>query len=79
LSPNSRAKGEKMNADLETAPASVDNPEDMLVHEWRRERLASLGLAGALADAFADVVDWHVVADLVGCGCPPYLALRIAW
>ena len=68
-----------MNAELATAPVSFDNPEDLLVHEWRRERLASLGLAGALADAFADFVDWHVVADLVGRGCSPYLALRIAW
>jgi hypothetical protein len=32
-----------------------------------------------LADSFADDVDWHQIADLVGRGCPPRLALEIAW
>ena len=32
-----------------------------------------------LAEFFADFVDWHVIADLVARGCPPYLALRIVW
>jgi hypothetical protein len=68
-----------MSVDLPAASVSVDGPEDVLVHEWRRERLRSLGVAELLADFFADFVDWHLVADLVGRGCPPYLALRIAW
>jgi hypothetical protein len=68
-----------MNADLATTPVSFDEPEDLLVHEWRRERLQSLGVPDVLADSFADFVDWHVIADLVGRGCPADLALRIAW
>ena len=68
-----------MNADLAATSLSFDSPDDALVHEWRRERLRSLGVTELLADSFADFVDWNVVADLVGRGCPPYLALRIAW
>ena len=49
------------------------------MHEWRCERLRSLGVPELLADFFADFVDWHVIADLVARGCPPYLALRIVW
>ena len=41
--------------------------------------LRSLGVPELLADFFADFVDWHVIADLVARGCPPYLALRIVW
>jgi hypothetical protein len=26
---------------------------------------------------FADLVDWHAIADLVARGCPPTLALKI--
>ena len=53
--------------------------EDGRVHEWRRQQLESLGLPGPLARLFADRVDWHEVADLVGQGCPLHLALEIAW
>ena len=53
--------------------------EDVVVHEWRREQLQCLGLPKILADSFADDVDWHLIADLVGRGCPPGLALEIAW
>jgi hypothetical protein len=53
--------------------------EDVLVHEWRREQLQCQGVPKILADSFADVVDWHQIADLVGRGCPPHLALEIAW
>ena len=65
--------------DLAATRATFDGFEDRLVHEWRRERLRSLGVPESLADSFADFVDWHEIADLVGRGCPPYLALRIAW
>jgi hypothetical protein len=51
--------------------------EHVLVHEWRTEQLQSLGLATLLAARFASVVDWHEVADLVGRGCSPELALEI--
>ena len=49
-----------------------------LVHEWRTEQIARLGVPRLLARAFADTVDWHEVAALVERGCPPLLALEIA-
>ena len=66
-----------------TAPSSEDRAEleqeeqDERVHAWRVERLQSLGLPRLVAETFADHVDWHVVAGLVGRGCSPYLAVEI--
>jgi hypothetical protein len=51
--------------------------EELLVHVWRAEQLQHLGLHRILAEAFADVVDWHVLADLIARGCAPELALEI--
>jgi len=51
--------------------------EDLLVYEWRLAQLIRLGVPWALAQASADHVDWHQVAQLVHRGCPPRLALRI--
>jgi len=51
--------------------------EDVLVHAWRTEQLGRLGLSRLLAETFADLVDWHAVAQLVGRGCPPEVALQI--
>jgi hypothetical protein len=51
--------------------------EERLVREWRTEQLLRLGLPHAIAETFADVVDWHQLADLVEHGCPPDLALEI--
>jgi hypothetical protein len=51
--------------------------EDLLVREWRTLQLQRLGLSCLLASRFADVVDWHEVAELVKRGCPPELALKI--
>jgi hypothetical protein len=51
--------------------------EELLVHEWRTEQLLRLGLPRTLAETFADLVDWHALAALVECGCPPRLALEI--
>lgn len=51
--------------------------EDLLVHDWRAERLRELGLTRRLADMFADRVDWRAVAALVERGCPAELALEI--
>jgi hypothetical protein len=51
--------------------------EELLVHEWRAEQLQRLGLHRVLAEAFADLVDWHVLAELVARGCAPELALDI--
>ena len=47
------------------------------VHQWRVTQLKRLGIPGPLAEADADTVDWHQIADLVQRGCPPQLALRI--
>jgi len=54
-----------------------DDPEELLVHEWRAEQLLRLGLPRTLAETFADLVDWHAMADLIESGCPPRLALEI--
>ena len=51
--------------------------EELLVHNWRVDRLTRLGVPGSLAEVYADRLDWHRVARLVQRGCPPRLALRI--
>jgi hypothetical protein len=55
----------------------LDDDEDVVVHEWRAEQLRSLGVHRTFADAFAGLVDWHEIADLVARGCSPELALEI--
>jgi hypothetical protein len=52
--------------------------EDIAVAEWQAEQLEGLGIPRRLARKFAEVVDWHDVAQLVDRGCPPELALEIA-
>jgi hypothetical protein len=52
--------------------------EELRVYAWRVEQLAKLGLSSMIADAVANLVDWHEVARLVQKGCPPELALEIA-
>jgi hypothetical protein len=47
------------------------------VHCWRVSQLARLGIPRPLAEAYAECVDWHQIAELVQRGCPPQLALRI--
>ena len=54
----------------------IDHDEP-LTHDWRARQLARLGIPRALAEAVADHVDWHQIAALVRCGCPPRLALQI--
>ena len=54
-----------------------DSEEELLVHAWRAEQLRRLGLHRILAETFADLVDWHALAELVEHGCPPELALDI--
>jgi hypothetical protein len=51
--------------------------EALAVRAWRTEQLRRLGLPYILAEAFADLVDWHAVADLVERGCTLSLALDI--
>lgn len=60
-----------------TVESATEN-EERRVYAWRIEQLAKLGLSTLIADAVADVVDWHEVARLVDKGCPPELALEIA-
>jgi hypothetical protein len=51
--------------------------EERSVHAWRVLQLTGLGIPGALAEVYADHLDWHQIARLVRRGCPPLLALRI--
>lgn len=51
--------------------------DERLVHAWPVTQLTGLGIPRSLAQAVADHVDWHQVANLVRHGCPPRLALRI--
>ena len=50
---------------------------DAGLRAWRTEQLGRLGLPWIVADAVADEVDWHSLAELVDRGCPPALALEI--
>jgi hypothetical protein len=59
---------------MTTQPAAA---ETLLVHNWRVARLTRLGIPRALAEVYADRLDWHQVARLVQHGCPPRLATRI--
>jgi hypothetical protein len=52
--------------------------EELLIHAWRVEQLQRLGLPHILAETFAELVDWHEIAELVSRGCTPELALEIA-
>jgi hypothetical protein len=54
-----------------------ESEEELLIHDWRVEQLQRLGLDQAPAERFADLVDWHAIAELVECGCSPDLALEI--
>ena len=54
-----------------------ESNEKLLVHEWRMEQLSRLGITRTLAEAFADLVDWHALAELIERGCSPVLALEI--
>lgn len=47
------------------------------VHAWRASQLRRHGVPAALAEIYADYIDWHQIARLVRRGCPPVLALRI--
>ena len=53
------------------------NGDEVLVHNWRVDRLTRFGVPRSLAEIYADRLDWHQVARLVQRGCPPRLALRI--
>ena len=55
----------------------ADEAEASRVRAWRVEQLRRLGLPRFIADMFADLVDWHALAELVERGCPVGLALEI--
>jgi hypothetical protein len=59
------------------APSDDQNGESIVVHAWRVSQLTRLGLAGPVAEAVADKIDWHEVARLVRSGCPASLAVAI--
>ncbi len=57
--------------------SQVQQDEETLVHEWRAEQLAKLGVSQIVAQAVASLVDWREMARLIDRGCPPELALEI--
>jgi hypothetical protein len=62
---------------IATDDREVETEETRLVHAWRTEQLRRLGLHRIIAEAFADRVDWHALAELIDRGCSPELALDI--
>ena len=56
-------------------PTSTDheavNDDEPLVHNWRVSQLTRPGIPGALAETYADRIDWHQIARLVRHGCHP--------
>jgi hypothetical protein len=66
-----------MSEIVAAGPREDIHAETSAVHDWRVSRLMDLGLAGPVAEAVADQVDWHDVARLVQRGCPAALALVI--
>jgi len=45
--------------------------EELLVHNWRVDRLTRLGIPRSLAEVYADRLDWHQVARRVQRDWPP--------
>jgi hypothetical protein len=79
VKPNQYAEEDRAMA---SASAVEEEPapgvgEEWRVHVWRAERLRRLGLPRLHAEVFADLVDWHAVADLVARGCPASVAVKI--
>jgi hypothetical protein len=66
-----------MSKIVAAGPHEEIDPEAGAVHAWRVSRLTQLGLAMPIAEAVADQVDWHEVAELVERGCPASLAVAI--
>jgi hypothetical protein len=66
-----------MRTTFSAAPDLEPDTEESLVHAWRAEQLREHGMPYLLAEAYADTVDWHAYADLVGHGCSASLALEI--
>ena len=62
---------------LHSTDADALLKEELRLLAWRREQLEALGASRSLANAYAELVDWHDVSALVERGCPPDLALEI--
>ena len=55
------------------------SPEERKIRDWRYGQLLELGLSEAHAELLADVgTDLGFVRRLIGMGCTPDLAARIA-
>jgi|tagenome__1003787_1003787.scaffolds.fasta_scaffold19585410_1 hypothetical protein len=72
-----RAPQEPMVTQHITTRNDAIDDGDVLVHDWRSSQLQRLGIPEWVSEFYADLVDWHQVARLVQCGCPPRLALHI--
>jgi len=68
---------ESLIAQVLEAAQDPQTEEEHLVLEWRVEQLELLGVSRIKAGLFAGLVDWHEIAELVGRGCAPDLALEI--
>jgi hypothetical protein len=64
-----------VHSDAELADDRTDG--ELMILSWQAEQLRRLGLSHIVAETFAGLVDWHEIAELVGRGCPPELALEI--
>jgi hypothetical protein len=64
--------------ELAASGEQAKDREERSVHDWRVSQLTRLGIPAALAETYADRIDWHQIARLVHRGCPLRLALRIA-
>jgi hypothetical protein len=60
------------------ATFGTEDRDRAVIWRWQAEQLNRLGLSWLLAYTFAPLVDWHEVAELVGSGCSPELAVEIA-
>jgi hypothetical protein len=67
----------RMEPMLHRTDADSCPKEELRLLAWRREQLLALGASRSLANAYAELVDWHEVSALVEQGCPPDLALEI--
>jgi hypothetical protein len=62
-----------------TEDAATPNPELEAIACWRLSQLLSLGIGQLEAEVLAESnVDLGLLRGLVGQGCPPSLAVRIA-
>lgn len=68
-----------MNDSTVTEELDELSPEERKIRDWRYDQLLELGLSQAHAELLADVgTDLGFIRRLVGSGCSPDLAARIA-